>query len=119
MPLKLAEEKEDDGMLKKTCRVLELRDWQQTFIFVDVAEEPVLSSLRNLPASIKIISLSLSDKQLIFLMLHDRCSVNRWYAGQKLIKRLFLARLNDICVDEAGSEAEKVIWKAFKKNIAR
>ncbi|WP_211461871.1 aminopeptidase N [Collimonas silvisoli] len=73
-----------------TTRVLELTKAQQTFRFVDVAEQPVPSILRNFSAPV-VLDAAYSDAELAFLLAHDSDPFNRWEAGQRLATRSLLA----------------------------
>ncbi|MDQ7970791.1 MAG: aminopeptidase N [Oxalicibacterium faecigallinarum] len=70
--------------------VLELMEEQQTFVFEDVAEEPVPSLLRDFSAPVNL-EYDYSDADLAFLMAHDSDAFNRWEAGQRLAARRLLA----------------------------
>ncbi|WP_211452145.1 aminopeptidase N [Collimonas antrihumi] len=74
----------------ETTRVLELTKAQQTFRFVDVAEAPVPSILRNFSAPV-VLDVEYSDAELAFLLAHDSDPFNRWEAGQRLATRSLLA----------------------------
>ncbi|WP_111497806.1 aminopeptidase N [Marinobacter bohaiensis] len=78
LPLKL--QGEDDAPAQ---RVLDLTDEQQTFVFHDVAAQPVPSLLRGFSAPVKVHYPWTRD-QLLFLMSHDSDGFNRWDAGQRL-----------------------------------
>lgn len=64
-------------------KVLHLKESKQTFIFEDVAEEPVPSLLRGFSAPVKLET-ALSQEDMIFLLRHDTDPFNRFEAGQKL-----------------------------------
>lgn len=81
MPLRLKGGK-DSG----TSCILELSDASQTFTFVDVAEKPVISALRNFSAPV-ILEYEQSDDELLHLLSHDSDHFNRWEAGQRLAAR--------------------------------
>ncbi len=73
-------------------RVLEMREAQQTFRFVDVPEQPTPSLLRGLSAPVKV-RYDYSDEALMFLMAHDSDGFNRWDAAQLLAQRVILRRV--------------------------
>ncbi|MBU6959901.1 aminopeptidase N [Pseudomonas sp. CVAP len=77
--LRLAGEAAADG----TSRVLSVTDAEQTFTFVDIAEQPLPSLLRGFSAPVKL-SFPYNRDQLMFLMQHDSDGFNRWEAGQQL-----------------------------------
>ncbi|MFM0736626.1 aminopeptidase N [Paraburkholderia xenovorans] len=72
-----------------TTRVLEFTQTEQTFTFVDVAQEPLPSLLRNFSAPV-IVEYDYSAQQLAFLLAHDSDPFNRWEAGQRLATRELL-----------------------------
>ncbi|RFU46808.1 aminopeptidase N [Paraburkholderia sp. DHOC27] len=73
-----------------TTRVLEFTQSEQTFTFVDVAEKPLPSLLRNFSAPV-IVEYDYSAEELAFLLAHDSDPFNRWEAGQRLATRELLA----------------------------
>ncbi|MBD7977327.1 aminopeptidase N [Serpens gallinarum] len=79
LPLRLQGEAEALG----TSRVLSLTEAEQSFTFVDIAEQPLPSLLRGFSAPVKL-SFPYSRDQLMFLMQHDSDGFNRWEAGQQL-----------------------------------
>lgn len=66
-----------------TTRVLPVDQPEQSFTFVDVAEQPLPSLLRGFSAPVKL-EFPYSRDQLMFLMQHDSDGFNRWEAGQQL-----------------------------------
>ncbi|EEA00480.1 aminopeptidase N [Burkholderia sp. H160] len=82
-----------DGEAKaseSTTRVLEFTQTEQTFTFVNVAQEPLPSLLRNFSAPV-IVEYDYTAEQLAFLLAHDSDPFNRWEAGQRLATRELLA----------------------------
>jgi aminopeptidase N len=76
-------------------RVLDIREAEQSFQFINVAEQPVPSLLRGFSAPVKLDT-DLSDEELCFLMAHDSDDFNRWEAGQRLAIKIFLSLLEDL-----------------------
>jgi aminopeptidase N len=70
-------------------RVLELREAQHRFVFVDVAEEPLLSLGRGFSAP-AIFRTQHSSKDRAVLMGCDGDDFNRWEAGQALAADIML-----------------------------
>ncbi len=64
-------------------RVLEVTEFQQSFVFVGLSNEPSPSLLRGFSAPVDL-RISRSARELSFLMAHDRDSFNRWDAAQEL-----------------------------------
>lgn len=83
LPLTLTGEETWQG---GASRVLELRDWQETFAFTGLAEEPVPSLLREFSAPVRVF-FDYSDADLAFLLGRDSDLFNRWEAGQELAHR--------------------------------
>ena len=79
LPLRLAGEAAASG----TSRVLAVNEAEQSFMFVDIPEQPLPSLLRGFSAPVKL-SFPYSRDQLMFLMQHDSDGFNRWEAGQQL-----------------------------------
>ncbi len=79
LPLQLAGEAQAQGVQ----RVLSVTEAQQSFTFVNLAEQPLPSLLRGFSAPVKL-SFPYSRDQLMFLMQHDSDGFNRWEAGQQL-----------------------------------
>lgn len=64
--------------------VLHIKEAEQTFIFDNVLEKPVISMLREFSAPVKL-HFDYSDDELVFLMKHAKNDFSRWDAGQILI----------------------------------
>jgi aminopeptidase N len=90
LPLRLAGE---TGPAPRT-RVLELREPEEAFRFVDVPVRPVPSLLRGFSAPVKV-RYDHDDESLVFLMAHDGDGFNRWDAAQLLAQRVILRRVAD------------------------
>jgi len=85
LPLQLAGEPAPAG----TSRVLELREPEQAFRFVNIPAVPIPSLLRNFSAPVKLQA-DYADEELMFLLAHDSDPFNRWEAGQQLAVRVIL-----------------------------
>lgn len=83
-----------------TSRVLSVTEAEQTFTFVDIAEQPLPSLLRGFSAPVKL-SFPYSRDQLMFLMQHDSDGFNRWDAGQQLSVQV----LQELIVQQQKGEA--------------
>jgi aminopeptidase N len=71
-------------------RVLELTAREQTFTFIDVAQEPLVSVGRGFSAPANFVT-PLEPQDLAFQMKSDTDAFNRWEAAQKLASRILLA----------------------------
>ena len=74
--------------------MLELREAEQTFHFINVPARPVPSLLRGFSAPVKLNSTE-SNEDLRFRLAHDSDDFNRWDAGQTLAVRAILALIED------------------------
>jgi len=72
-----------------TTAVLQVDKAEQEFTFVDIAEKPVPSLLRNFSAPVRLVS-DVTNEDLFFLLAHDSDQFNRWEAGQTLSRKLML-----------------------------
>ena len=90
LPLRL----EGESAAVAGTRVLDLREPEQTFRFVDIPECPTPSLLRGFSAPVKV-RYAYSDEALMFLMAHDADGFNRWDASQLLAQRVILRRVVD------------------------
>lgn len=66
--------------------VLHVTDAEQTFVFDNVPEKPVVSMLREFSAPVKL-NVDYSDEELAFLMVYARNEFARWDAGQMLLAK--------------------------------
>jgi aminopeptidase N len=90
MPLQLAGEVNALG----TQRVLNLKEVDQSFVFVNLKQKPVPSLMRNFSAPVKI-NYPYTEAEFIFLMTHDSDGFNRWDACQQYFIRTILALIDD------------------------
>jgi aminopeptidase N len=81
--------------------MLELREAEQSFVFVDVPAKPVPSILRGFSAPVEL-AMEQSSEELAFLMAHDSDAFNRWEAGQRFATD---ALLRMVAAIEAGEGA--------------
>jgi aminopeptidase N len=97
-------------------RVLSVREARQTFRFVNIAEAPTPSLLRQFSAPVRL-NTDLSHTELSFLIKHDSDSFNRWEAGQQLATDLLLALVED---HQEGRtlEMDPVIVNAYREILS-
>jgi aminopeptidase N len=88
VPLALAGEDEPSG----DSRLLLLEDYEQEFVFTDIAEPPVPSLLRGFSAPVKL-DYPYTHSELALLMGHDTDSFVRWEAAQLLAQREILSNV--------------------------
>ncbi|EHH3729571.1 aminopeptidase N [Vibrio parahaemolyticus] len=82
--------------------VLDIKQDKQTFVFENVAEQPVPSLLREFSAPVKL-EYDYSDAELIFLMRHATNDFARWDASQMLLAKYIRQNVNNV---QTGSEVQ-------------
>lgn len=75
---------EQGGAFNAAEQVLHFTEAEQSFAFNDIAEQPVVSLLRNFSAPVKL-EFEQSEEELLFLLAHDTDGFNRYEASQKLM----------------------------------
>ncbi|MFL9964701.1 aminopeptidase N [Paraburkholderia sediminicola] len=99
-----------------TTRVLEFTQTEQTFTFVNVAQEPLPSLLRNFSAPV-IVEYDYSADQLAFLLAHDSDPFNRWEAGQRLATRELMT-LAEAAATNVPLQLDDSVVAAFARVLA-
>ncbi|EGQ8311392.1 aminopeptidase N [Vibrio parahaemolyticus] len=82
--------------------VLDIKQDKQTFVFENVAEQPVPSLLREFSAPVKL-EYDYSDAELIFLMKHATNDFARWDASQMLLAKYIRQNVTNV---KTGSEVQ-------------
>ncbi|MEM5290881.1 aminopeptidase N [Paraburkholderia sabiae] len=108
MPLRLDGEASASS---QTTRVLEFTQTEQSFTFVDVAEKPLPSLLRNFSAPV-VVEYDYTADELAFLLAHDSDPFNRWEAGQRLATRELLT-LAELAATGKALELDDTVVAAF------
>ncbi|EOB3569769.1 aminopeptidase N [Vibrio vulnificus] len=92
--------------------VLDVKADKQTFVFENVAEQPVPSLLREFSAPVKL-EYDYSDCELMFLMVNARNEFSRWDASQMLLAKYIRQNVERV---QAGEEVElpEVVVDAFR-----
>ncbi|PIE83062.1 MAG: aminopeptidase N [Candidatus Contendobacter odensis] len=90
LPLQL----QGESAARGTTRVLELREPEHIFHFVNIPHDPVPSLLRGFSAPVKLHTAE-SEGNLRFRLAHDSDDFNRWDAGQRLAVQVILALIED------------------------
>lgn len=72
-----------------TERMLLLDEAEQTFIFENVASEPIVSLLRDFSAPVQL-NYDYQDEDLAFLLKYETNGFNRWQVTQMLVNRILL-----------------------------
>jgi len=97
--------------------ILQLTESEQSFIFVDLVEQPVVSILRGFSAPVKLF-MTRSLEELAFLLSYDSDTFNRWEAGQQLAGQI----IAELVVDWQNGRAlniNPVIIDAYEKVLAQ
>ena len=74
--------------------MLKLDKAEDTFVFDNVSDKPILSLLRDFSAPVKLLY-ERSQADLAFLMAHDTDSFNAWDAADKLSSQVILTLARD------------------------
>ena len=74
---------------------LDLTEAEQTFVFEQLSEQPVVSLLRGFSAPVNL-NMSRSLEELAFLLKHDSDTFNRWEAGQQLAVQIIFGLIEDL-----------------------
>ncbi|EJC6858618.1 TPA: aminopeptidase N [Vibrio parahaemolyticus] len=82
--------------------VLDIKQDKQTFVFENVAEQPLPSLLREFSAPVKL-EYDYSDAELIFLMKHATNDFARWDASQMLLAKYIRQNVTNV---QTGSEVQ-------------
>lgn len=95
IPVKLGFISKNDGPLSFSYQgktydeiVLPLKDKEATWVFENIATEPIPSLFRDFSAPVKV-EFNIANDDLKMLALHDANLFNRWDAGQELLSRIF------------------------------
>jgi len=75
--------------------ILELKQHEQSFVFEQLDEKPVVSLLRGFSAPV-ILKKQQSLEELAFLLSYDTDTFNRWDAGQKMSAQVIFGLIDDI-----------------------
>ena len=79
----------------QTEMTLDLTEAEQTFVFEQLSEQPVMSLLRGFSAPVNL-NMSRSLEELAFLLKHDSDTFNRWEAGQQLAVQIIFGLIEDL-----------------------
>ncbi|MFZ2971439.1 MAG: aminopeptidase N [Ferribacterium limneticum] len=89
IPIRVALFADNGDLLPATERTLHLTATTQSFVFNDIAAEPVPSLLRDFSAPI-VLDFDYTPEQLTLLLAHESDPFNAWEAGQRLASMLIL-----------------------------
>lgn len=94
-----------ENIWSEDSQVLHLTEAEQTFVFRNLEQAPILSLFRDFSAPVKVEQ-SQSNDELLFLLQHDNDGFNRWDAGQRLMLNWMRdAQADEFELPEAAVEA--------------
>ena len=99
-------------------RVLDVKEAQQRFRFVNVPEKPVVSALRGFSAPVRL-HIHHSYEELAFLLAHDSDPFNRWDAGQSLASQVVLNRVEQRLAGERPRQVDPHLVGAYRLALAQ
>ena len=105
IPIRVALFTEGGELIAGSERLLQLTATTQSFVFNNLAAEPIPSLLRDFSAPV-ILDFDYTPEQLAVLLAHESDPFNAWEAGQRLASNLILDATAAI---GAGKEA---VWPA-------
>jgi aminopeptidase N len=97
--------------------ILQLTQTEQTFVFKELKQQPVVSILRGFSAPVKLV-MERTPEELAFLLSYDSDTFNRWEAGQQLAGQIIAGLIADV---QNGRELQinPIIVTAFKQVMAQ
>ncbi|MFM8454080.1 MAG: aminopeptidase N [Gammaproteobacteria bacterium] len=93
IPIKIGLLDSESGKEILGDHVLELKDFEQTFVFENLANRPVLSLLRDFSAPV-YLKTERSLEELLFLLEYDQNLFCQWEAAQNIWRRMWEDNLN-------------------------
>jgi len=87
MPFKIGLLQRSGDVLELDERVIELKGYEESFVFKNIENKPIVSFNRGFTAPVRITS-NKSDSDLLFLMEHDADPFNKWETVQTYSIRL-------------------------------
>jgi aminopeptidase N len=87
-------------------RTVQLTEAEQTFVFDNIDQVPVVSFNRGFSAPVNI-AIEQPHEELVFLMGHDSDAFNRWEAGQKYATALMLSAIAEF--EKNGGDADAAL----------
>lgn len=100
IPIRVALFADNGDLLPGTERTLHLTATTQSFVFNDIAAEPVPSLLRDFSAPV-VLDFDYTPEQLTLLLAHESDPFNAWEAGQRLASTLILDATAAIAAGQA------------------
>lgn len=91
-------------------RILQLKEHEQSFVFPNISEKPIVSALREFSAPVRL-QFEQSPEELAFLMAHDSDFFCRWEASQKLCTQAILGLINKFGSETLPSNHDQLAEK--------
>lgn len=114
IPLDIELYAQDGSVIELRCNneaignVLNVTQEEQTFVFQQVVEKPVVSLLREFSAPVKL-NYAYTDEELIFLMVHAQNDFARWDAGQMLLANYIRSNITNVQKNQPLELSEAVV----------
>lgn len=77
-----------------STQLIKFDQYESTYVFTNIIEEPIISLFRDFSAPIKLIYTTQTNEDLALLMTYDTDEFNRWDACHRLCKHLILEIMN-------------------------
>jgi aminopeptidase N len=114
LPLRL--DGETEPFVQKT-RVLDVKESEQHFRFVGLAEKPTVSALRGFSAPVRL-QLDRNIEELAFLFAHDPDPFNRWDAGQQLASQVILDLVGEYAKGETPTAIDSTLTETYRRVLS-
>jgi len=108
IPIRVALFTEQGELIAGSERTLQFTATTQSFVFNDIAAEPVPSLLRNFSAPV-YLDFDYTPEQLTLLMAHESDPFNAWEAGQRLASTLILDAASEIAAGRTPQWPESFV----------
>jgi aminopeptidase N len=118
MPVVVGLLSEATGKEILTDKVLAFTEAEETFVFENIDEKPVLSFMRGFSAPVNIV-MQQSDSELAFLMANDTDTFNRWDASNRLSTKVIMSFVDKVSVaDIDAAELPKQYVDAVRASLS-
>ncbi len=107
---------EGETVAGATSRILDVKELQQRFRFVNLPAKPVISALRGFSAPVRL-HLHHNYEELAFLLAHDSDPFNRWDAGQSLASQIILNRVEQLIEGEHPKKFDPHLVEAYRQAL--
>ncbi|MEY4210296.1 MAG: hypothetical protein RLZ92_675 [Pseudomonadota bacterium] len=94
---------------------LDVTEAEQSFIFENLPQQPVVSLLRGFSAPVSL-KIQRSFDELAFLLRHDSDTFSRWEAGQQLASQVIFKLIDDL-QNQRALTLETVVVEAYRSIV--